>query len=306
MPPVLAYPALAGAEYPRLDELGVRQIVDSPEALLALPEDRRRGVKVLITSASRGCDERIVDALPDLAFVLSQGVGEDKLDHAALVRRGIVLRTLGESVTEDVADHAMCLMQVMCRRLLQADAFARYGDWKTARFSPGESLYGKTLGIAGLSGRIGQAIAKRARASGMRLAALDRASNRSLGALLCDGWQALAEESDILVLAVPGTRELEHVVNARVLAALGPSGRLVNVGRGSLVDTEALIAALESRAIAGAALDVLETEPDVPPRLAALETVVLTPHMAANTWQQRARGAKIAEQEALSFLGLSD
>lgn len=305
MQPILAYPALAGAEFPRLQKLGARREVADPETLLSLPEAPRKAVKVLMTSASRGCDARVVAALPNLQFVISQGVGQDRIDHAALERRAIRLRTVGETVTEDVADHAMALMHMLCRRLLQADAFARAGTWKTARFEPGHSLFGKTLGIAGLSGRIGQAIATRAKASGMQIAGLDRVSNRSLGALLCDGWVALAEASDILVLAVPGTPDLRHVVDAKVLAALGATGRLVNVGRGTLVDSEALIAALETQTIAGAALDVLDTEPHVPPRLAALGSVVLSPHIAANTWEQRARGARIAEDEVLEFLGLT-
>ncbi|UIY26823.1 hypothetical protein LZK76_31290 (plasmid) [Rhizobium leguminosarum] len=90
------------------------------------------------------------------------------------------------------------------------------------------------------------------------------------------------------------------------LAALGPKGRLVNVGRGSLVDTNALIAALENGTIAGAALDVLDTEPVIPERLAALANVVLTPHIGGQTWGQRARGAKIAENEVIAFLKAKD
>ncbi len=102
------------------------------------------------------------------------------------------------------------------------------------------------MGIAGLSGRIGQAIAARATASRMKIAGLDRPSNSGLAASLHDGWLALAEASDVLVLAVPGTPDLKHIIGAKELAALGPKGRLVNVGRGNLVDTDALIEALES------------------------------------------------------------
>ena len=123
---------------------------------------------------------------------------------------------------------------------------------------------------------------------------------------LCDDWAALAKASDVLVLAVPGTPELGHVIGAGELAALGPKGRLVNVGRGKLVDTEALIHALETGAVAGAALDVVEGEPRVPARLAALPNVILTPHIGAQTWGQRARGAQIAEDEVLAFLNGED
>lgn len=244
----------------------------------------------------------MVDALPNLALVVSQGVGQEKIDLNALVRRGIRLRSVGGAGTDDVADLAITLVQVLCRDLLRADAFARNGDWSRRRFPVGHSVVGMTIGIAGLSGRIGQAIARRAEVSRMNLAALKRPSNEGLGAALFDGWEDLARASDVLVLAVPGSTDLRHVVGKRELAALGPEGRLVNVSRGSLVDTDALVDALETDTIAGAALDVIEGEPEVPARLAALHNVVLTPHIGAQTWGQRARGAKIAEEEVLRFL----
>ena len=115
--------------------------------------------------------------------------------------------------------------------------------------------------------------------------------------------RALAAASDVLVLAVPGLPELRHAVGREELRALGPTGRLVNVGRGDLVDTEALIEALEQGEIYGAGLDVLEGEPAVPPRLAARPDVVLSPHIGAATWGARARGARIAEDEVLAALG---
>lgn len=219
-----------------------------------------------------------------------------------LASRGIRLRSVGETVTEDVADLAITLTQMLCRRLLRADAFVRRGEWTGGRFGLSDSLVDRTMGIAGLSGRIGQAIAARAAVSRMKIAGLDRASNKSFGAALHDGWVSLADACDVLVLAVPGSPSLHHVIDRDVLKALGPTGRLVNVGRGSLVDTEALIEALEQGWIAGAALDVLEGEPHVPPRLAKSPNVVLTPHIGAQTWGQRARGAAVAQDEVLAFL----
>jgi glyoxylate reductase/hydroxypyruvate reductase 2 len=192
---------------------------------------------------------------------------------------------------------------MLCRGLVRADAFARGGAWTADRFEMGDSLVGMTMGIAGLSGRIGQAIAARAKVSRMQIAGLDRGSNAGLDAQLCDTWLDLARVSDVLVLALPSTPDLTHVIGTEVLAALGPKGRLVNVARGNLVDTDALITALESKTIAGAALDVLEDEPIVPARLAALPNVVLTPHIGAQTWGQRARAAEIAESEILAYLG---
>jgi hydroxypyruvate reductase len=300
--PVVSYPMLEGMTYPRLDAAGlVRRVKDHAE-LLALPATARAGVQVLMTSATRGCSAAVVEALPALRLVVSQGAGQDKLDIRALTARGVRVRTVGEALTEDVADLAMALAQMCSRRLVQADAFARGGAWRSGRFEVGQSLVGATMGIAGLSGRIGQAIARRARASAMTVAGLRRPSNEGLGVPLYDDLRALAEASDVLVLAVPGVPELRHMVGAAELRALGPTGRLVNVGRGDLMDTEALIAALEKGEIFGAGLDVLEGEPAVPPRLAALTNVVLTPHIGGATWGARARGARIAEEEVLAAL----
>ncbi len=186
---------------------------------------------------------------------------------------------------------------------MRADAFARSGEWQRKRFDPpGESLVGKTIGIGGLSGRIGQAIARRAIASRMVVAGLKRPSNEVQGVPLYDDWRALAEASDVLMLAVPGSPQTRRIIGASELSALGPKGFLINVGRGDAVDTNALIDALERSVIAGAGLDVVEGEPVVPPRLAALPNVTLSPHIAGATWGARARGAKIAEDEVLAFL----
>jgi len=301
MHPVLSYPMLQGMTYPRLDGL-VRPIKDEAE-LLALPAAARAGVRVLMTSATRGCSAAVAEALPALRLVVSQGAGQDRIDLPVLAALGVRVRSVGEALTEDVADLAMALAQMCSRRLVRADAFARGGAWRSGRFEVGHSLFGAVMGIAGLSGRIGQAIARRAQAAGMKLAGLRRASNQGLGASLHDDLRALAAASDVLVLAVPGVPELRHMVGAEELRALGPAGRLVNVGRGDLVDTDALIAALEKGEIFGAGLDVLEGEPVVPQRLADQPNVVLTPHIGAATWGARARGARIAEDEVLAALG---
>ncbi|GLR59287.1 NAD(P)-dependent oxidoreductase [Rhizobium indigoferae] len=302
MKPILSFPPLAGMTYPKLEEADWVRIVPAPEQVASLPESERESVRVLMTSATRGCSAELAATLPNLGFVVSQGAGSDKIDIPALEKRGVRVRCVGEALTDDVADLAMTLTIMLCRDLVRADAFARNGDWQNGRFEVGDSPVGMTIGIGGLSGRIGQAIAARASASKMKIAGLKRSSNEGLGATLYDGWEALAAASDVLVLAVPGTPDLKNIIGVNELAALGPRGRLINVGRGNLVDTEALIAALENKTIAGAALDVLDSEPVIPPRLAALPNVILTPHIGGQTWGQRSRGARIAEDEVLAFL----
>ncbi len=302
MHPVLSFPALAGMTYPSLEGRDLVRVVPGPEDVYSLPETDRCAVLVLMTSASRGCSAELADALPNLGLVVSQGVGTDLIDQTALAERGVRVRPVGEALTDDVADLAMALTLMSCRGLVRADAFARGGDWRQGRFEVGDSVVDMTMGIGGLSGRIGQAIAARAAVSRMKIAGLDRGSNRGLGASLHADWVALCKASDVLVLALPGTPSLHHVIGAEELAALGPKGRLVNVGRGNLVDTNALIEALENGVIAGAALDVLDSEPNIPERLAALSNVIFTPHIGGQTWGQRARGARIAEDEVLKFL----
>lgn len=301
--PLLSFPALAGMEYPRLQSrYGIRIVTDA-DGILALPEAERQATRVFMTSATRGCTLAMAAALPNLGLIVSQGAGQDRFDMTGLAACGIRVRNVGEGLTEDVADLAMALTQMLSRNLLRADPFARSGAGVNGRFPPGQSLVRKTMGIAGLSGRIGQAIARRARAAQMSIATLRRASTEGLGASLHDGFVELARASDVLVLAVPGGGALRHAIGAAELAALGPQGWLVNVGRGDLVDTDALIDALERKVIAGAALDVVEGEPRMPHRLAVLENVILTPHIGGATIGARERGAKIAEDEILDFLG---
>ena len=299
---VLSFPTLQGMTYPRLEAvLAVRKVTDEAE-ILALPEAIRARIRVLMTSATRGCNAKLANALPHLGLVVSQGAGQDRIDLKTLTARGIRVRSVGEALTEDVADLAMALTQILMRDLLKADAFARNGQWQKGRFEPGESLVGLTMGIAGLSGRIGQAIARRAVASRMSIAGLRRPSNDGLGATLCNGFLELAEASDVLVLAMPAGNTVQHVIGRAELEALGPKGRLINVARGDLVDTTALIDALEHKTIAGAALDVIEGEPKIPDRLATLKNVALSPHIGGATYGARARGAKIAEDEVIAFL----
>lgn len=294
---------MPGTVYPRLAEAGLLLDVADAAAVAVLPEAQRAAIRVVITGAQRGCDATLVALLPGLRQVISMGAGLDRIDLPALALRGIALRAVGETLTDDVADLVMALTLMTMRDLRAADEFARGGAWRTARFAPRRSLVGATMGIAGLGGRIGRAVARRAVAARMHVVGLARPSAEGLGFPLLPDMRALAEASDVLALCLPGGPGLRHVVGAAELAALGADGTLINIGRGELVDTAALIEALEQRVIAAAGLDVLEGEPQVPARLAALPNVVLTPHMAGATWGARARAGIVADEEAMATLG---
>ena len=214
------------------------------------------------------------------------GVGLDRLPLDAARAAGLPVGYTPDVLNDCVADLAMGLLIDGARRIAAADRFVRRGDWLQGRFPLATKVSGKRLGIVGL-GRIGQAVARRAAGFDMDIAyhnrrPVDGVAWRHEPALL-----ALAEWADFLVLTVAASADTRHLINADVLAALGPKGLLVNVARGSVVDEAGLIACLQNGSLGGAALDVFEDEPHVPEALLALDQVVLTPHMASGTHETR-------------------
>ncbi|NML87242.1 2-hydroxyacid dehydrogenase [Polaromonas sp.] len=235
----------------------------------------------------------LMDQLPALEMISVMGVGYDGVDvTAALERRVPVTHTPGV-LNEDVADLAIGLMLSVARRIPQADQYVRTGQWLNGPMPLACKVSGARLGIVGL-GRIGQAIADRARAFNMSIAYTARHQKPDAPYRYYASAQALASEADFLVLVTPGGAGTRELVNAGVLKALGPKGYLINVARGSVVDQSALVDALQKGLIAGAGLDVFEDEPNVPAALRAMDNVVLTPHMASATLQTRQAMADLA------------
>jgi len=196
-------------------------------------------------------------------------------------------------LNDDVADLALSLMLAWARQIPRADRFVRAGEWPKGPLALGRKLSGARLGIVGM-GRIGQAIAQRAAAFHMTIAYTARSPRPALPHAYLPSAAALAAQSDYLVVITPGGAATKHLIDAAVLAALGPNGCLVNVARGSVVDEAALVEALRSGAIAGAALDVFEAEPNVPAALREMDNVVLTPHIGSATAQTRRAMAELA------------
>ena len=244
-------------------------------SLLEAVGDRVRGV---VTNGAVGLSADQFAALPMLEIVACFGVGYENVDRASAEKRNIVVTNGRGTNTTTVADHAMALLLDAVRGISAADAALREGGWAAAR-AVRPQLTGKRMGVLGLGG-IGEAIAKRASAFDVEIGYHNRSQRDGSQYTYFRTATALAQWADVLMVCLPGGPATLHLVNLPMLEALGPTGVLVNVGRGSVVDTEALITALERKSIAAAALDVFETEPDLPPALLTNRNTVLTPHMA--------------------------
>jgi lactate dehydrogenase-like 2-hydroxyacid dehydrogenase len=248
-------------------------------------------VRGIITRSNQGVPAQALERLPKLEIISTFGVGYDQIPLQLAARRGIVVTNTPDVLNAAVAELCVGMLLALLRRLPQADRFVRAGAWREGPFPLAASLEGKRVGIVGL-GRIGKEIARRLEPFGVSLAYHGR-SDQKLAWRYEGDLLALAADSDILIVVAPGGSATARIIDAPVLAALGPRGYLVNVARGSLVDQEALIAALRDGAIAGAALDVFDDEPTIDPRFAALENALLTPHIGSATVETRAAMAQL-------------
>jgi lactate dehydrogenase-like 2-hydroxyacid dehydrogenase len=243
------------------------------------PLDR---VRALVGGGAMRVDANLIARLPQLEIVAVHGVGHDGIDTAALAARGIALAITAGTLTEDVADLAVGLWLAVERRIAVNDRAVRSGGWDVPL---ARRATGRRIGVFGL-GAIGRAIAARAAPFAAELLYTAH-SEKDVPWRFVPDLPALAAASDVLFLAAAAGPDTDGVVDAGVLAALGPRGVLVNVARGSLVDQAALIAALDAGGVAGAALDVFADEPAVPAALHR-DTVVLSPHQGSATQEARA------------------
>jgi hydroxypyruvate reductase len=227
----------------------------------------------------------LLDQLPKLEIISVFGVGYDGVPVDYCKSKRIRVTHTPDVLTDDVADVAVALTMMTCRGFARMERFVRAGEWKKG--SPGLTtrLKGKHVGILGL-GRIGKAIAERLRAFGMEIAYTGRKPQKTRYTFIPD-LKELAKQSDFLIVSCPGGPATRHLVNADVLAALGKKGTLINIARGSIVDEEALVAALSQRTLGGAGLDVFADEPHVPAALLEMDNVVLLPHVGSATRETR-------------------
>lgn len=250
-------------------------------------------IRAVLTTGTVGVTPALIAALPALEIVSVHGVGVDAVPLDLLAARGIHVTNTPDVLTDDVADFAVCLLLAAVRRLPLLDRYVRDGRWpQKAPLPQARSLRGRTAGIVGF-GRIGQAVANRLQGFGVAI----RYYQRSMGPapeLRSASLLALAQDSDMLVLCMPGGAETTRMIDAQVLDALGPDGTLVNIARGSVVDEAALAAALREGRLGAAGLDVFEHEPEVPQALRLLDNVVLSPHVGSFTVEARRAMGRLA------------
>jgi lactate dehydrogenase-like 2-hydroxyacid dehydrogenase len=257
---------------------------------------------VAVTSGVCGVRAEHLGRLPSLGAVVSFGVGYDRTDVVEAGRRGVVVANTPDVLTDCVADVAVGLVIDVMRGLSAADRFVRRGAWEQGGVPAlARRVSGCDVGILGL-GRIGLAIAQRLQGFGCRIAYHNRHERTGVAHPYVGSPHELARASDVLVVAAAGGHATRHLVDAAVLDALGPDGYLVNVARGSVVDEEALVAALQAGRIAGAGLDVFADEPRVPAELLGRDDVVLLPHLGSATVETRAAMTELTLANVERFL----
>ena len=243
-----------------------------------------------------------IDALPKLEIIANMGVGYDSVDARHAAARGVMVTNTPDVLTEEVADTALGLLINAVRELPSAEQWLRQGRWEKEGAYPltGATLRGRRVGIFGM-GRIGIAIARRLEAFGLSVAYHNRRKVEGVPYAYHPTLIGLAEAVDTLISVAPGGAATDKAVNAEVLAALGPNGVFVNIGRGSTVDEEALIAALGKGVIRAAGLDVFAREPRVPQALIDLPNASLLPHVGSASVHTRNAMADLVVDNLISW-----
>lgn len=302
-PPVLLTCRIPSAILNRLEDACEVERLEPPIDPARLAE-RVRGKLAVLCLLTERIDRTVIEAGKDLRIIANIAVGYDNIDVAVARQRGIVVTNTPDVLTVATAEFTWALILAAARRVCEGERLLRRGEWKgwALDFMLGMELAGKQLGVVGM-GRIGQAVAAKAPAFGMRVVfaeqggapvGVDGATQVSLDELLVG--------SDVVTLHVPLTEATRHMFDRRALARMKRTAILVNTARGPVVDEEALAWALEERLIAGAALDVYEREPALHPKLLQFENVVLAPHIASATRETRTAMAELAVRNVLAVL----
>ncbi|MCY0150180.1 2-hydroxyacid dehydrogenase [Hoeflea sp. G2-23] len=263
-----------------------------------LEQDVRERVRAIL--AAGPVTELLINSLPKLELIVNAGAGYDKIDMDAAIQRSIAVTNTPDVTDACVADLALALILATARDLIAGDRFVRSGRWLQEGYPLVRKVGGRRVGILGM-GRIGRAIAKRAAAFDMSIGYHNRRPVPDQTHTYFDSLIKLANWSDILVVACPGGRATYHLIDRAVLEALGSDGIIVNISRGSVIDEQAMINALDEGTIAGAGLDVFEHEPAVPQRLLQMDNVVLMPHRGGGTIETWEDACDLAKANLSAF-----
>jgi lactate dehydrogenase-like 2-hydroxyacid dehydrogenase len=273
--------------------------VKDREAFLADTADRVRALAV--TYSSEKVSAEFMQRLPKLEIVSSFGVGYDHVDAKWAGAHGIVVTNTPDVLNEEVADTALGLLLCTVREFPQAERYLRAGKWEQKAYPlSGATLRDRTAGIVGM-GRIGKAIARRLEAFGVPVVYHSRRPVADVSYRHYPDLVAMAKDVDTLIVIVPGGAETRNMINAQVLEALGPTGILINVARGSVVDEPALVKALQDKKIRAAGLDVFVYEPKVPKELMEMDNVVLFPHLGSASVYTRTQMDHLVVDNLLSW-----
>jgi glyoxylate reductase len=263
---------------------------------------RVAGKQALVSMITDAVDRAVIDAGAELAIIANAAVGYNNIDVAAARARGVIVTNTPGVLTDATADLTWALILGITRRIGEGERLVRRGNWKgwTFDFMLGAEVRGKQLGIVGYGG-IGRAVAARGRAFGMRIAHTSRTpkNDPDVEAMPLD---RLLATSDVVSLHCPLTPDTRHLIDQPALARMKRSAYLINTARGPIVDEKALVWALRTRLIAGAALDVFEDEPKVEPELLTLENVLLVPHLGSGTVETRTAMADLAVRNVAAVL----
>jgi glyoxylate reductase len=268
--------------------------------------EKAQTADALATLLSDKIDAEIFDVAPNLRIVAQMAVGFDNIDLKEATARGICVTNTPDVLTETTADFAWALLMAVARRVVEADRYVRNGKWNVGwhpSMLTGRDVYGATLGIVG-AGRIGYALAERARGFKMKIKYFDAVPRPEMDSLGAESAEIddLLKESDFVSIHVPLMKETYHLIDSEKLGVMKSTAYLVNNSRGPVVDEKALYTALTTGKIAGAGLDVFETEPtsnDNP--LLKLENVVVAPHISSASWETRSRMAEMVAENLIAF-----
>jgi lactate dehydrogenase-like 2-hydroxyacid dehydrogenase len=256
---------------------------------------------IAVAATTEQLDGAFMGHFPHLEIVSSFGVGYDHVDAAWAGAHGITVTNTPDVLTEEVADTALGLLLCTVRELPQAERFVRAGKWAQMGYPLSKAtLRDRTVGLVGM-GRIGQAIARRLEAMLVPVVYHSRRPAAGVSYRHYPNLMDMAREVDVLLVITPGGAETRNLIDAKVLAALGPEGILINMARGSVVDEEALIKALQDKTILSAGLDVYLREPEVPSELIAMEHVVLFPHLGSASAATRAKMDQLVVDNLLAW-----